>query len=294
MPWSPCVEECALPVPGEPRVGWVRAWWRLAAATVVLLAVLPVALGYALLGRRVFGGRVSGLGWLCRLMLRAFGVRLVVQGAARFAPPGQGVLVVANHVSWLDILALNAVRPARMVAKHEVRRWPLIGWMATAAGSIYLDRERLSTLPSTVAGIAAALRSGDTVAVFPEGRTWCGRESGAYRGAAFQAAIDAGAAVVPVMLRFLLEARPTSTPAFVGADTLWGVLPRTARLRGLVVEVRVLPPLLPAEHADRRALAGAAQRAVAVSPRSARALRVPRVRRARQGLAATAAGPASG
>lgn len=287
MPWSPCAASCAVPDPAEPMVGAARAWSRLLMAFGVLLSALPLALVYRLGGRD--GWQAASLRW-SRLLLAAFGVRLRVVGTAGFPP---GALVVANHVSWLDVPALNAVQPTRMVAKREVRTWPLVGRLATAAGSLYVERERLSTLPRAVADIAAALRAGDTVTVFPEGTTWCGRASGQYRAAAFQAAIDAAAPVVPVALRFLVDGAATSTPAYVGYPTLWPVLPRTARLRGLVVEVEVLPALLSAQYGaprphGRRALAHAAQQAVAAASQAPPSPHQPsRVRAARPAHPAT-------
>ena len=178
-------------------------------------------------------------------------------------PVPRAALMVANHVSWLDIVVLASIRPCRMVAKREVRDWILVGRLATAAGSLYLDRERLRTLPAAVARIADVLRSGQTVAIFPEGTTWCGRASGRYRSAAFQAAIDAAVPVVPVALRFVLaDGTLTTAPAFVDA-ALWTGLWRTARLRGLVVTADVLAELSPRDFPDRRALALTAERAVA-------------------------------
>jgi 1-acyl-sn-glycerol-3-phosphate acyltransferase len=205
-----------------------------------------------------------------RWLLAAFGVRFEVYGPQRFTPdvlgaPHQrtGVLVVANHSSWLDILALNAVQPLRMVAKKEISDWAFVGTLASRAGTIYVDRERLLTLPRTVADLTGALRAGSAVGVFPEGTTWCGLASGRYRPAPFQAAVDAGVPVRPVALRYRRrDGVPTTTAAFVGDASLWNALCRVAAARGLVVEVHVLPELTLGPAPDRRALAMAAEAAV--------------------------------
>jgi 1-acyl-sn-glycerol-3-phosphate acyltransferase len=264
--------------PEEPVVGRVRGWTRLAVAGVVLVAAVPIVPVFPLLARRA---RAAVLSRWCRAVLAAFGVRLrVIDAAPGGAAGGRdagagggtavGALLVANHVSWLDVVAIDAVRPGRMVAKEEMRSWPVVGRLATGAGTVYIDRERLSTLPVTVADVAAALRAGDTVTMFPEGTTWCGGRGGRFRATAFQAAIDARAPVVPVALRFVGPGGvATATPAFVGDHTLWTVLRRTARLRGLTVEVHLLPALFPPPpgagpaQPARAVLARAAERAVA-------------------------------
>ena len=216
-------------------------------------------------------------------VLVACGVRVRRSGPA--APPG--ALVVANHVSWLDVMALHAVAPVRMLAKREVRRWPLLGVMAASAGTVFLDRDRLRTLPDAVAGLAAALRAGATIGVFAEGTTRCGRDLGPFRPAAFQAAHDAGAPVVPVAVRYRRrgEGPVDATAAFVGDDTLASSLLRVLAARDLVVDVDVRPaldpravPAGPARADARRTLARASAAAIAAAP--ARRPRGPPRRRA--------------
>jgi 1-acyl-sn-glycerol-3-phosphate acyltransferase len=196
-----------------------------------------------------------------RGVLLAIGVRLVVLGS--IPGPGRGALVVNNHTSWLDIVAVNAVRPMRAVAKKDIRSWPVLGWLVSAARSIYVDREHLRSLPGTVATLAEALRAGSMVNVTPEGTTWCGLTHGRFRPALFQAAIDGGVPVLPVALRFRLgDGTRTTAPAFIGDETIVDAVRRTAALRGLVLEVHVLPEIAPGRAADRRELAALAERTV--------------------------------
>ncbi|MFD1662960.1 lysophospholipid acyltransferase family protein [Streptomyces caeni] len=196
----------------------------------------------------------------CRTVVRAAGVRVRIAGSA---PPRGGLLVVANHISWLDVPLLAAVRPGRMLAKTEIRRWPVAGALTARSGALFIDRDRLRALPGTVARIADGLRAGSAVVVFPEGSTWCGRAQGHFRRAAFQAALDAGVPVQPVRLRYRRDAGPASTaPAFVGSDSLLTSLWRVVSARRLVAEVRVMPVLAPDSGTDRRCLARAAERSV--------------------------------
>jgi 1-acyl-sn-glycerol-3-phosphate acyltransferase len=253
MPRSPCGDGCLDRT--APVVGPLRAAFRLVAAAAVLLAgafVLPLR-GHV---------RETVLRQWFRLLLRAFGVRITVHGPDRFQEtPGRGVLVVSNHVSWLDELAIDGVQPIRLVAKRDIRDWPVLGRIITAARTVYLDRERLSLLPGTVAELAGALREGAAVGIHAEGTTWCGLASGGYRPALFQAALDAGVPVRPVVLRYrLADGTPTTRPAFVGTDALFDSILRVVRLRGLVVEVHVLDEIAPGRAETRRELAALVQR----------------------------------
>ncbi|WP_231498177.1 lysophospholipid acyltransferase family protein [Pseudonocardia halophobica] len=245
-PCSPCGPDC-LPAAGrraDPRAA-LRVARRLAALVALLLVALPVLL-------------VGPNPRLFRAVLRAAGVRLRVRGTTY----GRGgVLVVANHLSWIDVVALGAVAPVRMIAKREVADWPLVGAIARRTGALFVDRGGLRGLPDVVAGTATALRGGAVVGVFPEGTTWCGSASGPFRRAPFQAALDAGRPVRPVRIDLALpDGRPTTAGAFVGDETLWDSLRRVLRLERLDCTLTLLPPLPP--EGDRRTLAARAERAV--------------------------------
>ncbi|MDQ0772633.1 1-acyl-sn-glycerol-3-phosphate acyltransferase [Streptomyces aurantiacus] len=196
----------------------------------------------------------------CRTIVRTAGVRVRTTGAA---PPTGGLLLVANHISWLDIPLLAAVRPGRMLAKAEIRRWPVAGALTASSGALFIERDRLRALPATVARIADTLRGGAAVVVFPEGSTWCGRARGRFRRAVFQAALDADVAVQPVRLRYRRRdgGAVTTAPAFVGSDSLLTSVWRVVSARGLVAEVHVPPVLPPGGAPDRRTLALAAETA---------------------------------
>jgi 1-acyl-sn-glycerol-3-phosphate acyltransferase len=251
MPSSPCGPSC-LPRRGSvPRAGAHRVVLRLGSAAGLMLLGVGLALIISLLRARSRERLIKG--WF-RALLRAFGVRFVVRGEERLRDGGR--LVVSNHVSWLDVVMLQALCPMRLLAKHEVRSWPLVGPLAGRVGTLYIDRDRLTALPGAVRAIADSLRSGDVVGAFPEGTTWCGLASGKYRPAVFQAAVDAGARVQPVATRFLTEdGQQTTAAAFVGDDTLIASVLAVARARGLVIELRLLPELDARRIADRRELA---------------------------------------
>jgi 1-acyl-sn-glycerol-3-phosphate acyltransferase len=260
LPRSTCDVWC-LPSPASvPRVNPIRVATRLVSAAAVIVAAAATLPAIPLLPP---AGRARVMRFFARRVLAALGVRHAMRGRM----PARGALIVANHVSWLDVLVLMAYAPTRLLAKREVRSWPVIGPLAAAAGTVFIDRDRPRELPRTVAGVAAALREGGVVAVFPEGTTWCGRAGGRFRPAMFQAAVDAGVPVVPVTLRFGLAGdrdgdADTTIAAYVGEDTLLASVRRVVTARGLGVSLRSHPALHPAPGASRRALARAAQSAV--------------------------------
>lgn len=267
LPVAPCTPDGCARHTGAVRAPLPAALLLLSGCALVLLGVACVPL-VRLLGagpRRRLTRR-----WACAVP-RAFGVRVLVRLHAPDRAPGGGELVVANHISWLDIPLVASVLPGRMVAKREIRCWPLLGPLAALGGTLFIDRDRLRALPAAVRSIATALRSGSRVVVFPEGSTWCGRSGGAFRPAVFQAAIDAGATVRPVRISYHASAHRTAghwsgpgagAVAFVGADPLAVSLWRVVRAAGLTARIDVLAPI-PADGEDgRRALARRARTAV--------------------------------
>jgi len=192
--------------------------------------------------------------WWARKLLDVMGLDLRVQGDLA----GGGTLLVANHVSWLDISALHAVAPhARFVSKSDVRQWPLLSRLAHAADTLYLERERKRDALRVVHLIAQALSEGQTVAVFPEGTTSDGRSLLPFHANLLQAAIASGRPVQPVALRFSDASEPISEAVeYVGETTLAQSLWRVACSEGLVVWVSLLPPR-PSHAQDRRELAHA-------------------------------------
>jgi 1-acyl-sn-glycerol-3-phosphate acyltransferase len=222
---------------------------------------LAGVVGRVLQGLWLVGVRMPGLDaagrqaivqrWSLR-MLRTLGVEVRTSGM----PHAGAVLFVANHVSWLDIPALHASAPqARFVSKAAIAHWPLLGALARAGGTLFIERERKRDALRVVHEVAAALRGTDAVAVFPEGTTGAGDTVLPFHANLLQAAITTGVAVQPVVLRYSEPGQRFSAAVqYVGTTTLVESLMKVARARGIVAHVEFLPPELPAE-LDRRALA---------------------------------------
>jgi 1-acyl-sn-glycerol-3-phosphate acyltransferase len=231
------------------RGGQLRAAWR------ALRAVLHVLRGLWII-RSEFGRLTHAQSQLIvrewsRRMLAIMGIALDVQGQ----PPAHGaVLMVANHISWLDILVMNAAHPSRFVSKADVQRWPLLGSLITGAGTLYIERESRRDALRVVHRMAERLRAGETVSVFPEGTTGDGAQLLPFHANLLQAAISASAPVQPVALRYLERGsgQPHPGPVFIGDDTLVASVWRTLRSDTVRAVVRYGTPQR-AGARDRRA-----------------------------------------
>ncbi len=167
-----------------------------------------------------------------RRMARALGARLCVEGVA----PAPGALLVANHVSWLDILAIASCAPAIFVAKSEVRDWPAIGWLAARAQALFLKRSSGRSLLRVKNRIAALLLEGRNVVIFPEGTTSDGSRMLPFRSGLLQAAVDCTRPVQAVAIAYYGEdGNPSAhyrAPCARGAARAGRANPQGARARG--------------------------------------------------------------
>lgn len=172
------------------------------------------------------------------------------------------VLVVANHVSWLDIFVLNAHHPVRFVAKAELARWPVVSRMIRGAGTVFVERERRHDTRRVNHAMARVLANGDVVAIFPEGTTTDGTELLPFKSSLLQPIVEAEGHLQPVAIRYRTrEGETTFAPAYVGdttfAQSFWSVCGESALTVDLVAH-----PALPARERDRRELARAAEAAI--------------------------------
>lgn len=210
----------------------------------------------------VLGGLVTvvaafpflGLGprqWLIRnwsrVLMACCGVRLQCQGQ----PKLQGaVLWVANHVSWVDIFVMDSVRAVSFIAKSDIRKWPLIGWLVAGAGTLFIERGRRHAIRAVGHQMNERFARGEAIGLFPEGTTSVGLDVMPFHSSLFEPALRAGVDVQPVALLFLHREQRTTRYAFVGDQTLvhniWNLLTAT----GTVVELVFCPVISAAECAE--------------------------------------------
>lgn len=225
------------------------ACWRLLRTAVHLLHGLAIV--WLRFDRLDVLARERRIQWWASKFLRMLGIKLSLQGEF-----SQGAtLLVANHVSWLDIIAIHAVHPrTRFVSKADVRHWPLVGPLVHAAGTLFIERERKRDAMRVVQQMGEAFGAGDSVGVFPEGTTGEGQVLLPFHANLLQAAIASDTRVQPVALRYA-DAQQRFSPAvrYVGQTTLAQSLWRVACGCSLHVHVTALLPLPPGQ-TERRAL----------------------------------------
>jgi 1-acyl-sn-glycerol-3-phosphate acyltransferase len=244
-------------------MNWLRvramACWRLMRVLAHILGgIWTIVLVFPRLSSEQQALRVQA--WASAMLTR-FGIHLVVKGQA---PVGGPVLLAANHISWLDIVVIHAARHCRFVSKAELRHWPLVGVLASGAGTLFIERESRRDAMRVVHHMAERLRAGEVLAIFPEGTTSNGVSLLPFHANLFQAAISADAPVLPIALSFVDRAtnERSLAPCYIGDDTLVGSMWRTLCSPGISAVVVFGEPQQ-AEGRDRRAWAADVQRTIA-------------------------------
>jgi 1-acyl-sn-glycerol-3-phosphate acyltransferase len=170
------------------------------------------------------------------------------------------VLIVANHISWLDIFVLNALQPSRFIAKSDVKRWPIVGLLVGSVGTLFVDRTRRRDAARINAQIERALAAGDVIALFPEGTTTCGRELLPFHGSLLQPVIAAHGHVLPAAIRYThADGSHSDAPSYVGDMSLVASVGQLLRARRTRVRLHLGMPLATAGR-HRREVAAEAHR----------------------------------
>lgn len=196
----------------------------------------------------------------CNRWARRFAVCLRLEVTVEGDPPAEGLLV-ANHVSYLDIVALATTRPLVFVSKAEVRSWPVIGWLTRCAGTLFLKREAKADVARVGQGFAPLVEAGEVVALFPEGTSSGGGTVLPFKPSLFAPAAERGWAVTPAAIRYELE--DGDVPSEVA---YWGDMTFFPHFLNLLSKSRIRATIRYGEPIrgvpDRKALAKAAEESV--------------------------------
>jgi 1-acyl-sn-glycerol-3-phosphate acyltransferase len=198
--------------------------------------------------------------WWCQHLLNIFNIQIVSHG---YLPPSyqtaSNIMFVANHISWIDIHALNSIIPTRFIAKSDIRSWPVFGYLAKKSNVLFISREKRQDAARIVHATHQSLLDGDTLCLFPEGTTTDGTEVKPFKSSIMQGAIHANAVIWPVAFRYPCKDGGINTlVAYAGEITLIESIQLVLQQKQIEVELHFLAPIatseLPEEDKDRRKL----------------------------------------
>lgn len=195
-----------------------------------------------------------------REVLDILAIRLHVHGAS--AQTDGPLMLVANHVSWLDIFVINAIVPVRFVAKSEIRDWPLLGWLCEQAGTVFIRQARRHDTMRVNAAMAAAMASGDVFVVFPEGTTSNGAAVAKFHSSLLDPALKARARVQPLAIRYdRIDSTRCIEVSYAGERSLWDTVKDIAAEPQIHAHLAFLEPIS-SDAAHRRTLTDRAREAI--------------------------------
>ena len=226
---------------------------RIALHTLIGLALASILLPLASEPRKA-----RLIKWWCKHLLAAFNLRVVSHG---YVPAGNAQLsttmFIANHISWSDIHALNSIVSVRFIAKSEIRNWPIFGYLVSRANTLFIDRSKKKDAKRTIDIATHSLQSGDNLCLFPEGTTTDGTTIKPFKSSLIQAAIQAGATIWPVAIRYPHPDGGVNVDvAYAGETTMLESMRKILSQKQPVIELHFLAPITPKDFAqqDRREL----------------------------------------
>lgn len=226
---------------------WLLVWLHILWGVIILLALFPF------LKDRSRKQHVQR--WSKRL-LNIFGIKLNINNPNVI--PDTAHLLAANHVSWMDIHTINAFKPIRFVAKSEVEKWPLFGWMAKQAGTIFINRQSSRHARQVVVDMAKLLKT-QSICIFPEGTSTVGKSVQTFKPNLFEAAAQAEIPVCSLAIAYFdrYTGQHSEVPAFIGEMGLIGSMASILKNRRLRVDLTFFPPInVVSDHPiDRKGLA---------------------------------------
>jgi 1-acyl-sn-glycerol-3-phosphate acyltransferase len=226
---------------------WVVIWLHVISGLFTLFVIFPWANSKS---KKLHIQRWS------KKLLRIFGIEMKAKNPNIL--PSQPFLLSSNHISWMDIHAINALIPIRFVAKSEVEGWPVFGWMAKQLGTVFIKRDSSRHAHLVVGGLAKTLSS-ESVCIFPEGTSTEGETVRPFKPNLFESAVMAEVPVYSLAIRYLAKDTRirSNVPAFVGDMGLLESMSQILKSRNLIVEITFFPPsgFAPEMPSDRKWLA---------------------------------------
>lgn len=255
----------------------IRALIKIAGTFILFILYLLaslVAFTLPVKARTRRSGMTRLVSFFAGLVLWLYGVRVAATGGRRLAPPHRGHLVVANHLSYVDVLVLASLAPAVFVTSIELRNTLLLGQLARLSNSLFVERRKASGLRREIDAITGVLNQGFSVVLFPEGTTSNGDRVHPFKQSLLDAAVKANCGILPVCLRYQrvngqpLTAASRDAVLYYGGTTFFRHFPRFLTLRSVEVKISVLHPIHTSADDSRKHLAERAHEAISTEYQS--------------------------
>ncbi|MGE5172395.1 MAG: lysophospholipid acyltransferase family protein [Betaproteobacteria bacterium] len=248
---------------------------------IKLLGVVPLLILYILFNGTIAllpaGGRlrrailIKNTSFFSRLMLRLLGIRVHVEHRERLHEARQGRLIVANHVSYVDVLVLASLVPSVFITSVELGSTLFLGMLARLSGCLFVERRKVSGLKNEIAMITRMLSDGFRVILFPESTTSNGDRVQPFKNSLFDAAVATGTAVLPICLRYtkINDKAPADGEKdavfYYGEMTFFRHFPKLLSLKSIAVGVMPLEEINVHAHTSRKELAAEAYTAISAA-----------------------------
>ena len=238
---------------------WLRIAYRLPAVlvTTAVFAVIPAIARLVVPGRRGAAGRIAASA--CRLWGRVMCSILSIRREVEGSVPREGAFLVAsNHVSYVDILVLASIYPSLFLAKREIASWPVFGWIARSAGTLFIDREQAKDIVRAGREMSDRLQLGLPLTIFPEGRSSRGASILPFQPSMLEAAARSGVPCWAASISYETpgtDVPPSRTICWYDSESLLTHFPRLIGLKSVVARVTFADA--PVRSGDRKALASA-------------------------------------
>ena len=180
----------------------------------------------------------------CKRLLSIFEIKVEVKGISSYLSNQKQYLMVANHISWMDIIVIQSIKPCIFVAKSDVASWPLFGWVAQMTGTIFIKRDKVSDIKKALKKMKRRLIK-RSVCIFPEGTSTSGRYLLPFKSNLFQSSIDTNKSILPLCLRYEQNNSYSDKAAFVDDMSLVDSINKIKQEKDMRVIVEVLQPIRP-------------------------------------------------
>ena len=180
----------------------------------------------------------------CKRLLAIFEINVEVKGLETYLANQKKYLMVANHISWMDIIVIQSIKPCIFVAKSDVASWPLFGWVAQMTGTIFIKRDKVSDIKKALKKMKRRLIK-RSVCIFPEGTSSNGRYLLPFKSNLFQSSIDTQKSILPLCLRYEQKNTYTDKTAFVDDMSLLDSIIKIKQEKDIRAIVEVLQPIRP-------------------------------------------------